>query len=576
MMAGTTLDIKSYAHTLSNLEASRFPDQLCFFRHKTQGEGISSCWRKNTSARESVELANVLRAFQKVAGHIGDNIGRIEYAGMSCRGGAIRIDPGTIMGAYPVPAEVFDMALGEVVYEALHQTQWSDHVWRLLESAMAKMDPMAHLMFQRIVHTGEDIYIHGKADESVFGLYTRAARKRKLAVMDGEMPAKCISLDELLFFWWTESVHFLSCRKKKSEYDLPLSALKRLAEGLMDILHMPLGVEKRCRERAELFLNAWPVIHDHIKLFSLIKKQLHWFRTVSSPGEKKRPEKNASTQVLTPTLAMDISANLAMDSVDITPLIRSVVGGDGENVVPMSRWDFHIPSHPVIDKKMVGRLKAIFQHYAARKIIENRGLMCGKIDPKRLYRSPINGRCFKALEKMPSLDWSVTLLIDASGSMIGSKWKMVENTVATIHKALSGYGNRLSAYAYFEVNGICMISKLLKHNILLSVPPSGQTASGQAIIFAALTAKPYKNKLIIHVTDGESNFGCDISYGIELCKKNKIDLFTLGCGTKERSIMEQQYKRAIQFVDNFEQLPHAMERLFRWTFLYGEKRLKIK
>ncbi|MEZ4602915.1 MAG: hypothetical protein R2861_05750 [Desulfobacterales bacterium] len=47
---------------------------------------------------------------------------------------------------------------------------------------------------------------------------------------------------------------------------------------------------------------------------------------------------------------------------------------------------------------------------------------------------------------------------------------MVENTVANIHKAFTGYQNRLSAWAYFEVNGISMISRLVQKNRLFSVP----------------------------------------------------------------------------------------------------------
>jgi len=276
-------------------------------------------------------------------------------------------------------------------------------------------------------------------------------------------------------------------------------------------------------------------------------------------------------------LIQEIETNLAADSVDITPIIRSVVGSDDDSVVPMSRWDFNIPSHPVIDKKLIGRLKAIFRNYAARKVIVNRGLLSGRIDRRRLYRAPVTGRCFKEIESIPCADWSVGLLIDASGSMRGSKWKMVENTVANIHKALKGYHNRLNAWAYFEVNGIGMISKLLKGNNLLSIPPSGQTASGQAIIAAAnMMPGKIKRNILIHITDGESNFGCDVSYGIEFCRQKKIHLITLGCGYKNKKAMEDQYNKAIQFVDYFEQLPQAMEKLFKWTFLYGDRQPFLK
>ena len=83
--------------------------------------------------------------------------------------------------------------------------------------------------------------------------------------------------------------------------------------------------------------------------------------------------------------------------------------------------------------------------------------------------------------------------------------------------------------------------------------------------------KERRRKILIHVTDGESNFGCDVQHGIDYCQKNKIHLVTLGCGYKDRKAMERQYGKTIQFLDHFGQLPRAMERLFKWTFLYGTK-----
>jgi hypothetical protein len=73
------------------------------------------------------------------------------------------------------------------------------------------------------------------------------------------------------------------------------------------------------------------------------------------------------------------------------------------------------------------------------------------------------------------------------------------------------------------------------------------------------------------VTDGESNFGVDVQAGIDYCRKQNIYLVTLGCGYKDRAAMEQQYGRTIQFLNHFGQLPQAIERLLRWTFLYGSK-----
>lgn len=538
--------------------------------------GISSCWRKNISVRESVELANLLRALQKIAGHLGGNIGRIEYIGMSSQAdSAIRINPELVMGNYPVPPHLTDYLIGLVIHEAMHKTEWSDHVWKLLTPAMKEMSPIRQVVFQRIVSAGEDIYIDRISDQSVFGLYTGWARQQEMAEQEREIPSQKPSLDELIFFWWSRQFPCRCGRKLRPEYEGLLSGLDLLADDLFQVNALSSGITAKCRKRSLLYLDAWETLKSFLQELHVYKKQLCRFRTMPSPVRKKGVAAAGAMhpKPMAPQLIREIQTNLAADTVDITPLIRSVAGFDNDTVAPMSRWDFNIPSHPVVDKRMVSRLRAVFRQYAARKKVINRGLPSGRIDRRRLYRVPVNGKCFQEINRIPSLDWNVTLLMDASGSMQGSKWRMVESTVANIHKALSGYSHRLHAYAYFEVNGICMISRLLKGNTLLSVPPSGQTASGQAIIAAGtMMPEKHKDKIMIHVTDGESNFGCDVSLGIDFCRQKKIHLITLGCGYKNRKAMEEQYRHAIQFVDHFEQLPRAVERLFKRTFLYGNRK----
>ncbi len=536
--------------------------------------GISSYWRKNTSFIEAVELANLLRALRKVAGHLGDNAGRIEYTGMSTGcDNAIQIEPEMVMGHYPVPVEQVDLVVGLIVHEALHRMEWSDHVWKILESEMAQMVPLAKVIFQKIVRTGEDIYVDQKADRTVFGLYARVARNKSFRQERNSFVKDFLSIDELVFMWFSGAFDNILDRNIRSEYHPFLMELNRLTSGLRTVTNSSRSVIRRCEQRAELYLDAWKKMESRIVGWKIIDKHLCWFASSrDSKAEKKYlPGRNQRKQKkLTPLLAREIETYLAADAVDMTPVIRSVVGYDNETIAPMSRWDFNIASHPVIDRKMIGRLKSIFSHYADRNFLVSRGLSSGRIDRRRLYRAYVNGRCFKAIDSIPNLDWSVALLIDASGSMRGNKWQMVENTVANIHKALIGYRNRLSAWAYFEVNGICMISRLIQKNRLFSVPPSGQTASGQAIIAAAnMMPANVKRNILIHITDGESNFGCDVSYGIEYCRQQKIHLITLGSGYKNKTAMQEQYGRTIQFIDYFEQLPKAMESLFKWAFVYG-------
>jgi len=183
------------------------------------------------------------------------------------------------------------------------------------------------------------------------------------------------------------------------------------------------GITANCRKRALLFLETWEQIKKPVQELHVYKKQLYWFHPQpfsldqkDCPAIRKKPDKPLAARLI-----QEIQTNLAADTVDITPLIQSVVGFDNHTIAPMSRWDFNIPSHPVMDKRMVSRLKSIFQHYAARKKVTSRGLTGGRIDQRRLYRIPVTGKCFKEVERIPSLDWSVSLLMDASGSMRGNK-----------------------------------------------------------------------------------------------------------------------------------------------------------
>ena len=546
----------------------------------TQMPGLSAYWRKNTSSLEAAELANLLRALRKVAGHLGDNIGRIEFTGMStaCDHG-ILIEPEPLMGKYPVPAEKVDFLVGLVVHEAMHRIEWSDHVWKLLEPEMDKMTPREKVIFQKFVFTGENIYKDFRAEPTVFGLYTRIVRDKAIG-LDRCKFSKAGPCVDILMVTWLESAFDKRMNSGTIFDDDPiLVELEQVSGKLKTNALGSAGVIRRCEKRADLYRHAWENLASLFKNMKIVDMHLHWFSYL----KKSRNQANVAagqgagkTKKPPLILIQDIEKRLCEDAVDLTPLIRSVAGYDNDSVAPMSRWDFQAASHPVVDRKMIGRLKSVFAHYADRNSLMSRGLERGRIDRRRLHRAGVDGRCFKTVDRIPNPDWNVGLLVDASGSMRGNKWQMVENTIATIHKALSGYRNRLSAWAYFEVSGICMISRLISKNRLFSVPPAGQTASGQAIIAAAsMMPENIKRNLLIHITDGESNFGCDVSFGMEYCRKRNIQLITLGCGYRDRLAMEHQYGRSIQFIDYFEQLPDAMETLFRWTFVYGGEKFRL-
>ncbi|MEW5735279.1 MAG: vWA domain-containing protein [Thermodesulfobacteriota bacterium] len=539
---------------------------------------LSSFWRKNSSTQEPTELANLLRALRKVAGHLGPNVGRIEYLGMSHGDpAAIVVDPAMVMGQYPVPGKKTDYLVGLVVHEALLQMEWSERVFKNLLPDFRKMPRLALVIFQKLVQTGESIYVDRIADRTILGRYVEKTRGRALMEASAKLRTEILTVDALLYLWWVGTWGKNIERLLEPVYEPPLIHLRGLSEELRHAYDRSPSVTDRAALRADLYRGAWQAVGDICLNLTLLDRRLVWHPDelirVTGHNPERRITNVPRKVVLSANLAREIEATLAVNSADITPIIRGIVGHDNPDVAPTSRWDFNIPAHPVVDRRMVARLSAVFTQYARRKKIQSRGLTSGRVDRRRLWRAPVNGRCFSQTDTLPVVDWNVTLLLDATGSMRGNKWRMVENTVGNLHRALLGFPNRLSAYAYFEIDGICMISRLIQGKKLLSVPPAGQTASGQAILAAAyFMPRDARRKVMIHVTDGESNFGVDVQVALDFCRREKISLITLGCGVKDKKLMTAQYGKSIQFLQSFGQLPQAVERLLKWTFLYGTDR----
>ncbi|RLJ01392.1 MAG: hypothetical protein DRP08_05565, partial [Candidatus Aenigmatarchaeota archaeon] len=145
-------------------------------------------------------------------------------------------------------------------------------------------------------------------------------------------------------------------------------------------------------------------------------------------------------------------------------------------------------------------------------------------------------------------------------------WYNVQKTFASLFEAAKGYHNKVQLYAYYEQAGRCFISTLLKGNRLYTLSPRGKTPSGQAIIGVAMNMlrDAKRNNLLIHITDGESNCGIDVSEAIRYCKKKLINLVTIGCGYNEsiREYLKDTYKD-IYFMKDFSQLPDAIEYLLK-------------
>lgn len=494
--------------------------------------------------------------------------------------GAIVIDPSPARDVdYPLDFRIIDTLVGQVVHEAFRRTEWSQRVWGLLEEFMGTLSGRETVCFQKLADTAETIYVDLAADRTVAGLYAHIARRQAIGQwMKRRFPPG--TLDALLLDWIRAAwpVPGGEMPGSLSGSSALLVELRPLRQSLKTIAALPVRPLERCRRRADLYQRHWRILGPRLMELPVRDKTLLYYPEYRSAAGRPQISARGSVPPLPSALVHDMELQLSAGDVDLTPIIHSVAGYDNPEVVRMSRWDYHQPCRPVIDRRLVARLKSIFLNYGPRRKITSRGLAAGKIDPRRLYRAQLTGKCFCQRYAAPEDRWQICLLVDASGSMRGNKMRIVENTMANLNQALTGGRNRLSAYAYFEINNICMFSSLLSGGRLLTVPPSGKTASGQAIIAAAWLmdrGRGRQRNLLIHITDGESNFGCDVAHGIDFCRRENIFLVTLGCGCPDEAAMAKQYGRTIQFLKGYEQLPRAMERLFQRLFLHADPRLAL-
>jgi hypothetical protein len=540
--------------------------------------GNSAYWRTTGSNIEPIELARVLKSLTRVVGHIGMNVGRVIWTGLLIPGvdidrASLVFPPEFVMGDYPVPPGKMDVLVGVAAHEALRQTEWSDVVWK--EMIKKRPELNESLNFRRkdtlwkLFSAGENIYLDKKLTGHILAEYTGKARKALIGGSLGRDPMRAPTPGSL-FDLWEEVI--LGNIKSPEVNPLYIDPLNKLRERTIDLCSTPDDGQRRsiieqCRRRADVYLKMWedlepllqgweldPITYFDKDAVTLIKK------------EKKRRKKDQAKerQSISEETWGEINRELAIGSSDLTPAIMKICDND-EKVLRTTLCDFTAPAKIDTDRHLVQRLKNIFQHYAERQKKINRGLESGKVDRRRLYRAPIDGRCFKIEQMLSEIAWNFTVVIDASISMAGAKWLVVENTMNALYRALQGYKNELRIFGYFEYSGVCIISELFRKNQLYSIAPTGRTPSGQAILAAALLMPREKKgrKFLLHITDGESNAGVDVRYGIDYCEKEDINLVTLGVAYKDKDILIEQYGKKLQFLNTIDELPKAVERLFQ-------------
>ena len=544
-------------------------------------EGISEFWRRNKSPVESLELAHLLDAIYKITSFIGRNVGDIVWSGMnkSTDSNDVVLDSALVLGKYPIPGSKTDIVVGNAVHEAYHRVEWCEWVRTLAMRKMGKVAPLLMNKFKLYIEMAERIYVDLVANRSALGLYAAKNRRYRFekAAVSFDLPP---SFDELLYFWWlmaadingrkhredfTSEMYGLFSADLAPYYAKPLGLLNSIIPALIEECPKINSVVDRCEYRTNLYFRIWEELYDQTRFWVASEWDLLFVIKKPDIIEGVAGAVKPGKPMIAP-MGQEIRAHLKKKKMDFTDAIKVICNDD--DVVPIEVNDIVLPLKVNQDKQLLYRMQAVLKSHTEKRKITSRGMKSGKIDPRRLYRAPLTGHIFVHKKINYEMTNDIILVVDASGSMGELKWETIQVVYSTIYKVLINYNKNIRVFAYNDCKGKCDLTELAKKKgELFTVPPQGKTASGEAIIATALMLKK-KNKypFIIHITDGASNWGSEVKYAIDYCRKKKISLMTLGFGCQQQSkeALRKEYGNQVQFIDNLEEMPRKFGNLLAY------------
>lgn len=551
----------------------------------------SRYWRKNYSRHEATELAAALAAMRKVAGHIGINVKPIYWQGMSASpGNSIILNPADIKGTYPIPFQKIDLMVGKVVREAFGCIEWDEWVEDQVKRRVSLPAEEMKDYLDNLICTLEDIYITELVRPTVWHLYLSKywrtlINKRE---RDPSLPPTASSIASV----WREVMFFQTLPSNLHYYyDDLIKVLLENFEKITELKNLSTLTERRER-RVEIYLKMWT------RICSIIGE---WEKFVFAPDavniedeagakikkpdtrEKKEEDAGQDGEEGKPTgldeeLAAEVSFKLDEGESDLTQHISVAVEDPRAKAMNtiFTRAVAKCNLNP--NQSQVERLRRIFQiqkTMARRARVKGiiRGVDMGKIDARRLYRVPLDGKIFKMRDILGSdYAWNISIVADASASMAGKgtahkPWTVAEQTFVSLAQAAKGFFNHLEVFGYQEKSNQCNLIQLYREGELYTITPEGKTPTGQAIIAAAMLMKKNdRRKLIIHITDGAANCGVSVVDALEYCRRNGIDLITIGCGCNVQTkqfLLERYPRGAVYLMDDIHHLPEGLEILFR-------------
>lgn len=564
-------------------------------KQAARNEVYSRYWRKNRSRDEVTELAFTLKALRKVAGHIGRNVKPIYWKGMTdACDSSILLDPAQVSGVYPIPFKKLDYLVGQVVLEAVSSIEWSEWVRKRVFKRICDVPEEERRFLEYLIDAAEGIYVHELVRPHICWPHYLSTYWKNTLRKDQRDPTLPPSPASLANIWKRKAIMDELPDSLHHYYDRPLELLQKYTDNIRHIAAVSAPHARR-EMRIDLYEQMCRQIHGAITEWEKFKPDPSFVnlrdegadRTEENNDgdeekEKDRRDENPSDG-LEPELANKVRSILEDEDTDLTEEVALAVEAPEAGSMETVFRQGIVKSQIIPDEVQVKRLRKIFLMQETlirrtRKRRMRRGLIQGKIDSRRLFRVPIDGKIFKYRETPNSeVLWNIVIVADASASMGGRRgrirpWDFAEKTFVSLAEAAKSSRNHLEIYAYHEKAGQCILTCLYRGSgEIYTVIPGGRTPSGQAIAAAAMVLKKtYKKSIIVHITDGAANCGLKLDEAIQFCQKNDIQVVTIGCGCNQQT---QDFLKAcfpvdkLCFMDHITGLADGLEGLFKQKIL---------
>ncbi len=542
----------------------------------------SDYWRKNRSRQKAQELALGLRALRKVAGHIGKDVKPVYWKGMAeATDDSILLDVDMLPDRFPISVENFDRLVSKVVLEGLASMEWTDLVKEEIQKSVVDLPAAAVSFLIEFLEAAEEVYIDALAKSSVWSLYLAEFWSRTLDGFERD-PLLPPSSKSLFQVWKKKAILGQKSEQLHLNYDIPLKILETHTRPLRELAGM-FTTQKRKDRRSDLYKRIWSELWEEISTWNMFHPNLDTVpKSDSSLDISTNETQNLGDRALDSDLADEINWILEEGEVDLTGEILSMMQDPAAKPLEtfLKKGSVLMDFQP--DIAQVKRLRRIFREHVSqvrrtRNRNLRRGLLEGKLDPRRLYRVPIDGKTFKT-KQAPGFDdvWQICIVADASASMTGKggkmrPWRIAERTFATVVQVAREFRNRIEIYAYYGASKKCTLTRLYHGNRLYTITPHGDTPSGQAIMaVATMLDRKYKKNMIIHITDGAPNSGLPLMDAVDYCENRGIQIFTIGCGCTSftQEFLKESFPTGhVYLMKSIDYLAEGLETLFKQRIL---------